>query len=76
MKADYSPNQIFYGKRNAKQSINIVLGMDLVKVAQNEEGLEASFNLMPENNSAVMIPNVGIIRFIKEAEQNHVQVKG
>ena len=40
VKADYSPNQIFYGKRNDKQSVYNVLGMDLVKVAQTKAGQE------------------------------------
>ena len=73
MKADYRPNQIFNVKRNAKQSI---LGMNLVKVAQNETGLEVAFNLMPESNNRAMIPIEGIIRVITEAEQKSCASEG
>jgi len=69
VKADYSPNQIFYGKRHDKQSVYNVLGMDLVKVAQTEAGLEAAYNLISGNKSRVMIPNEDIVRLIEDADK-------
>jgi hypothetical protein len=69
VKADYSPNQIFYSKRHAKQSVYNVLGMDLVKVAQTKAGLEAAYNLISGNKSRAMIPNEDIIRLIEDADK-------
>ena len=41
-KANYSSNQIFYGKKNDKYSVNNILGYGTEKMAQTEAELEAA----------------------------------
>ena len=48
VKADYSPNQIFYGKRHNKLSVYNILGHDIVKCAETEAGLEAAYKAVCE----------------------------
>ena len=69
MKADYSPNQIFYGKRHDKQSVYNVLGSELIKVAQTKAGPDAAYNLSSGNKGREMIPTQDIIRVIEDADE-------
>jgi hypothetical protein len=48
VKADYSPNQIFYGKRHDKFSVDNILSHDIVKWAEMEAGLEAAYKAVCE----------------------------
>lgn len=58
VKADHSPNQIFYGKRHDKLSIyNVMDLLDLLKVTQTEAVLEATYNVILGNKNVAMIPN-------------------
>ena len=70
-KANYSPNQIFYGKKNDKESVYSVLGHTVVKMAETEAGLEAAYNAI--QNTKDPISNEAIEKIIRDADAQFLQ---
>jgi hypothetical protein len=70
-KANYSPNQIFYGKNNDKKSVYSVLGDTLVKMAETEAGLEAAYNAI--KNTKDPISNEAMEKIIHDADAQFLQ---
>ena len=50
-KAKYNPNQIFFGKKNDKYSVQNILGHDLVKIVQTEFGLDTVYKLVVDSKN-------------------------
>jgi hypothetical protein len=70
-KANYSPNQIFYGKKNDKKSVYSVLGHSVVKMAETEAGLEAAYNAVQNANEP--ISNESLEKIIRDADAQFLQ---
>jgi len=71
VKANYSPNQIFYGKRHDKLSVYNILGMSIVKAAETEAGLEAAYKAVCESNEDYTESD--IMKIIKDADREFLQ---
>jgi hypothetical protein len=71
VKADYSPNQIFYGKRHDKLSLYNILGRDIVKCAETEAGLEAAYKAVCESTNTHSTED--LLRIIRAADREFLQ---
>jgi hypothetical protein len=71
VKANFSPNQIFYGKKHDKHSVYNVLGTRIVKLAETEAGLEAAY--MAVCNSKDPICDHNVEQIIRDADAKFLQ---
>jgi hypothetical protein len=71
VKADYSPNQIFYGKRHDKLSVYNIVGRDIVKSAETEAGLEAAYKAVCESTNTPSTEY--LLKIIRDADREFLQ---
>ena len=71
VKADYSPNQIFYGKRHNKLSVYNILGCDIVKSAETDARLEAAYKAICESTNTHSTDDH--LKIIRDAEREFLQ---
>ena len=70
-KANFSPSQIFYGKKHDKHLVYNVLGTRIVKLAETEGGLETAY--MAVCNSKDPISDDKIEQIILKADAKFLQ---